>query len=132
MIELIRSRGYQLISNDKWKTFQRIVGFPKGVFTEVKDIDLIYRIKLIDILGCKKGKIIINELEKVRKLYKKIEKKQIINDGYGHAFEIFAIATIFNLEYKDVIRNYSIKGNNDGKIDAIYWDKRQSMYIKLN
>ena len=44
-------------------------------------------------------------------------------DGYGHAFEVFALAVLYNINYNIVFDNYIVSGQNDGKIDAIYWKK---------
>lgn len=43
-------------------------------------------------------------------------------DGYGHVFEIFAIAVLYNIDYDIVYDNYIVRGANDGKVDAIYWN----------
>ncbi len=79
----------------------------------------------------KKANQILQELKYINKL---LNKEKIVDDGYGHAFEVFAMAIYFDLTYQQVIDNYLINGKSDGKIDAIYWNNNlvYIFQIKMN
>ena len=104
------------ISGDNWKTFESLKNhIEEG--EEEKNSDVIFRVKLRFKLKEIKASIIINELDGIRKEFGLQE-----NDGYGHPLEIFAISVIHNIDYATVYNKYIVKGNFDGKIDAIYWN----------
>lgn len=92
--------------------------------------DIATKVKIRFELGEEKAAIIIGELDKIRKEFN-IQKS---SDGYGHAFEIFAIAVLYNIDYDYVLKNYIVDGKYDGKIDAIYWkgNKNYIYQIKLD
>ena len=74
--------------------------------------------KLRFLLGESKAKIIIDELVGIRNQFD-LQKE----DGFGYAFEIFAIAVLYHIDYDVAKNNYIVHGNQDGKIDAIYFGK---------
>lgn len=65
----------------------------------------------------------IKTFENIRKdindVYKTNNKGSIACDGYGHSFEVLAIATLFKKPFKQVINENLIIGFDDGKVDAI-------------
>lgn len=96
---------------------------------EEKNADIVTKVKLRHELGKANADIILNELNKIRIMF-----NMSSGDGYGHAFEIFSIAVLYNLDYEYTYHNYIVHGKNDGKIDAIYWNSDVvSLYqIKLD
>lgn len=120
MVKYIRCKDYiTLYSDDNWATFEAVKNeSPEGKEETNKDIST--EVKLRYMLGEDKAKIIIGELYNIRSDFN-LQKK----DGYGHAFEIFAISVLYNIDYDVVHDNYIIQGQDDGKIDAIYWSESQ-------
>ena len=120
MVKYIRCKDYTtLYSDDNWATYKVAKNeSPEGKEETNKDIST--EVKLRYMLGEDKAKIIIGELYKIRTDFQ-LQKK----DGYGHAFEIFAISVLYNIDYDIVYDNYIIQGQEDGKIDAIYWSESQ-------
>ena len=120
MVKYIRCKDYTtLYSDDNWATYKVAKNeSPEGKEETNKDIST--EVKLRYMLGEDKAKIIIGELYKIRTDFQ-LQKK----DGYGHAFEIFAISVLYNIDYDVVYDNYIIQGQEDGKIDAIYWSESQ-------
>ena len=116
------------ISNDAWKTFETIKRKSMDG-TEETDRDIISIVKLRYELGDTLAKIIVNELNKIR-----VQFNMQSGDGYGHAFEVFALAVLYNVNYDIVFENYIVNGKNDGKIDAIYWkeDVNKIYQIKMD
>lgn len=112
-----------LYSDDNWTTFTKIRRQSiSGI--EESDADTITEVKLRYNLGEKFAQLIINEFKKIRS-----EFNFQIHDGYGHAFEIFALATIYNIDYRIAYQKYIIHGSNDGKIDAIYWKDKNKIIL---
>ena len=81
-----------------------------------------FRIKLKHELDVYIANIIIDELNFIRKILQELVGIDSTSDGYGLAFEVFAIAVLHQYSYEDVINKYIIHGSYDGKIDAIVWD----------
>lgn len=104
------------LSKDNWKTFEVLVNHTEEA-DEEKSADIITKVKFIYELGKNKAELIINELDNIRCLFN-LSK----DDGYGHAFEIFAISVLHNLDYNTIFNNNIVNGKEDGKIDAIYWN----------
>ena len=117
-----------IISSDNWASIE----IRKSLVNEYEleeDLDKVYKIKLMQNIGKEKADIIVEELNRIRKLLKKMKNIDKINDGYGTAFEVFAIATIHNITYEECINKYIIHGDADGKIDAIYYGDEEYAYI---
>ena len=129
MNKFIRDKNNLIhISNDNWKTFETIKR--KSVDgAEETNRDIISIVKLRYELGDKLAKIIVDELNKIR-----LQFSMQSGDGYGHAFEVFALAVLYNINYNVVFNNYIVNGQNDGKIDAIYWkeDVNKIYQIKMD
>ena len=122
------SKNKLLISEDNWKTIN-VLEKKSVEAEEERNHDRIKEVKIRHKLGDSKGKIIIEELNKIRKLIS--EEK---NNGYGSSFEVFCISVLYDISYEEVYEKHIVKGNRDGKIDAIYWDDN-NVYIyqiKLN
>lgn len=129
MDKFIRDKSNLIhISNDNWKTFETIKK-KSTIGIEETDRDIISIIKLRYELGDILAKIIIEELDIIRSQFDLQH-----GDGYGHAFEIFALSVLYNINYKIVFDNYIVSGKNDGKIDAIYWkeDINKIYQIKMD
>jgi len=117
MEKFIRYKDHIILySNDNWKTIESLKELSKSAIEE-KNPDITTKVKLRYLLGEKRGKIIIEELEKIRGQFN-LQK----NDGYGTAFEVFSIAVLHDIDYDLTMDNYIVNGNQDGKIDAIYWN----------
>ena len=76
-------------------------------------------LSLRHLYGDKKAFILIQEFKKINELIFDNPKKH--NDGYGRAFEVFALAVYMGITYEQAL-NYTINGDADGKIDAVVWD----------
>ena len=129
MNKFIRDKNNLIhISNDTWKTFETIKRKSMDG-TEETDRDIISIVKLRYELGDTLAKIVVNELNKIR-----VQFNMQSGDGYGHAFEVFALAVLYNINYDIVFENYIVNGKNDGKIDAIYWkeDVNKIYQIKMD
>lgn len=125
----IRYSDYTYITTDNnWRSATK-VNFIQEKYKYETNQDLVYRAKLLIKYGTAKTDIIINELERIRKLLVKMVKINKVRDGYGTAFEVFAISNQYNIEYEEVIKKYMIIGDYDGKIDAIYY--RDSFYVDI-
>lgn len=113
-----------LFSNDNWVNFEKLDR--SMIVSELEtDKDKVREVKLRYELGEEKGKVIIQELKKIRKILPFDSTK----DGYGLAFEVFAISTINNIGYEETIDNYIVHGSNDGGIDAIYWGGEEKIIL---
>ena len=113
-----------LVTEDDWKTVVQTekIGYD---YQCDKDTDNIYKGKLIANLGKEKAQVILEELEKIKKI---LIDNNVFSEGklnYGNAFEVFAISTLHNISYESCIKKYLVKGSNDGKIDAIYYDNNR-------
>lgn len=117
-----------LVSSDNWATVKKEISISNEYILE-DNLDLIYRGKLIQKIGVEKANVIIAELNKIRKLLMKLKGIDKINDGYGTAFEVFAIATYYNIDYEECINKYIVHGDYDGKIDAIYYGEDKNIYV---
>ena len=118
-----------LKSDNNFKTFE-IVPSIAG-YKVVKSSNKITEITLKYLYGEKKALALIQEFKKINKIIFNKDEKH--NDGYGRAFEVFALAVLLEKTYEQVL-NYVINGNYDGKIDGIVWnDEQVSIYqIKMN
>ncbi len=129
MNKFIRDKSNLIhVSSDDWNTFQTIKG--KSIDgTEESERDTILKVKLRYELGDTLAKIIIDELETIRSQF-----EMPSGDGYGHAFEVFALTVLYNIDSKIVYDHYIVNGEQDGKIDAIYWkdDVNKVYQIKMD
>lgn len=117
-----------LITHNNWESVEQVSSI-KGEHEQEENQDLVYRAKLVYEIGGLKANIIINELNYIRELLYKLKNRKKFNEGYGTAFEVFAVATLYNLDYKECINKYIINGDNDGIIDAIYYADSDNVYI---
>jgi len=117
-----------LITHDNWENVELCYNIKENYVLE-ENQDLIYKGKLVNEIGSLRAKIIIKELVRIRELLYKIKRVNKINDGYGTAFEVFAISTLYSLDYKECINKYIVNGDRDGKIDAIYYAESDKIYI---
>ena len=117
-----------LITNDNWANVEESKTITDEYILE-QNLDMVYKVKLINLLGKERANIIIKELNEIRKLLKQIKKIDKVKDGYGLAFEVFAISTIYNVCYEECINKYIVHGDYDGKIDAIYYADKNNIYI---
>lgn len=120
--------GKSLISNDNWDHVEKVDKVLENYELET-DEDNVYRGKLTYELGKEKAEIILKELNDIRVLLKTMKHIDRVRDGYGLAFEVFAISTIYNIEYEESICKYIIHGDLDGKIDAIYYGDMDQVFI---
>ena len=118
-----------LKSDNNFKTFE-IVPSIDG-YKIVESRNKITEITLKYLYGEKKSRLLLREFKKINKIIFRNAENQ--NDGYGKAFEVFAISVLLDKTYEQVL-DYVINGNEDGKIDCIIWDNEQvSIYqIKMN
>lgn len=108
--------GKILFTFDNWKTIQyREDGHIEGSLET--DRNNVSEAKIRFKLGNKYGHYIIDELKKIEKQFKLSG-----NNGYGEAFEIFAMSVILNDEFEKVYNDNIVKGSNDGKIDAVVFE----------
>ncbi len=117
-----------LITKDHWNTVEKVKEIPPGFVAE-ENLDYVYRGKLTYLLGSIRASIILEELQLIRKLLKEKNGIYKSNDGYGTAFEVFAISVIHKIEYEECINKYIVHGDQDGKIDAIYYGELKTLYI---
>ncbi len=117
-----------LVTNDDWLSQEK-----RKYITEKYELeennDNIYKAKLVEEEGHEKAEIILGELRKIRNLLWKFKGIDKVNDGFGTAFEVFAISAFYNISYEEVIKKYIINGDLDGKIDAIYYGKAGEVHI---
>ncbi len=117
-----------LTSYDDWFNVEKVNSLTEEYILE-ENLDNVYKAKLIDQIGKEKAFIIIAELDYIRVLLKKIKEIEPLQDGYGLAFEVFAISVIYNIDYEECINQYIIHGSNDAKIDAIYYGELNNIYV---
>lgn len=118
-----------LASDDNFATFSEVESIDG--YKLLKSRNLTTEVFLRNEYGDKQAAIIISEFKRINDIIFANCKKQ--NDGYGHAFEVFAISVLYDITYEQA-KEYVVQGGNDGKIDAVYWDD-ESVYIyqiKLN
>lgn len=126
MKKFIRHQNNMIfVSDDNFKTFDTLHKESIDAIEETNH-DTITQVKLRYMLSEKKANIIIKELKAIRKQFK-LEKK----DGYGSSFEIFAISVLYNLDYQETYDNFIVTGNNDGKVDAIYWYGKECILYQI-
>ena len=104
-----------LKSNDNFKTFEEVKSIDG--YEVLKKRNQITELSLRYFHGNKKAAILIREFKKINQLI--FDEPQKHDDGYGRAFEVFAIAIYYDLTYEQVIEENIIGGSDDGKIDAI-------------
>lgn len=130
MNKFIRYKNHIILySEDDWKSINELKQEAKDA-EEEKNQDIASTVKLRYLLGENRAKIIIEELMKIRETFN-FQK----DDGFGLSFEVFAIAVLYNIDYDVAKNNYIVCGNQDGKIDAIYWkgeDKNILYQIKID
>ena len=126
MLKYIRYKDHiTLYTEDNWYTIESVKNESKEGKEETNK-DIITEVKLRYMLGDSKAKVIIKELCKIREEFQLQTK-----DGYGHAFEIFVISVLHNIDYDIAYNNYIIKGKEDGKIDAIYWSNSKIIIYQI-
>lgn len=126
MKKFIRHQNNMIfVSDDNFKTFDTLYKESIDAIEETNH-DTITQVKLRYMLPEKKANIIIKELKAIRKQFN-LEKK----DGYGSSFEIFAISVLYNLDYQETYDNFIVTGNNDGKVDAIYWYGKECILYQI-
>lgn len=117
-----------LVTNDDWLSQEK-----RKYITEKYELeennDNIYKAKLVEEEGGKRAEIILEELRKIRSLLRTLKSIDKVNDGFGTAFEVFAISALYNINYEETINKYIINGDLDGKIDAIYYGKTGEVHI---
>lgn len=116
----------KLFTRDNWQTFQETNSI-EGT-CESND-DLIFEVRLRNYYKSneKKALVIIEELKKIRnKYYNNCNDK-----GYGSSFEIFAISVLYSISYDEAYHKYIIQGNEDGGIDAIYWNSEKIIIYQI-
>ena len=110
-------------TDDNWSSFNKTKTNPGSDYISESNGDIIVRFKLIDHFGYEQGEELLKTFENIRKdindVYKKNNKGIIACDGYGHSFEVLAIATLYKKPFKQVINENLIIGSDDGKVDAI-------------
>ena len=127
----IRYTKYKyLVSHDNWKTFELMDNITDHYVSE-QNVDCIYQVKLMHEIGKEKATIILEQLQQIRHLLKQMNPNGNIQDqeGYGLAFEVFAISVLHNVDYEKCIRDFIVHGSLDGGIDAIYYDEGQNVSI---
>lgn len=116
MKKFIRYKDYKMFfSDNNWKEYS-VLKCKSTDADEETDEDICAEVKLRYELGERKARIIIDILKDIQKRF-----NPSAHDGYGHAFEIFAIATLYNIDYNIAYKKYIVNGSKDGKVDAIYW-----------
>lgn len=126
---VIHKNSEYLITDNNWLTYSSVDHVSSFYQKEINQ-DNVYKAHLMADLGIEKASIILEQLEEIRKMIEDHQGKKKIWDGYGQAFEVFAIATHHHLSKLEVIENYIIFGDYDGKIDAIYYPKNSDkVYI---
>ena len=114
------------VTYDNWVNFEYheggcIIGIPE------ENRDIITEIKIRHLLGNKFGFFIINELKKIQEQFGFTS-----NEGYGEAFEVFAMATLLhNDDYIDVYDKNIVQGPMDGGIDAIKFDEHNVILYQI-
>lgn len=104
-----------LVSEDGFKTFRKTKTL--NDYAVLNNRNKITEVILRHDYGDRKAKVLIEEFKKINDLIFGTKKT---NDGYGRAFEVFAIANNYDFTYEQVIENNVIGGDGaDGKIDAV-------------
>lgn len=107
--------GSFIVSDDDFKTFKKVEILDDYVplKSSNKSTEVILRCEY----GDRKAKVLIDEFKAINILLNQPKQQ---DDGYGHAFEVFAIATHYGFTYEQVMKNNIICGGGaDGKIDAV-------------
>lgn len=55
-----------------------------------------------------------------------LNKAELDDDGYGHAYEVFSLSTILNKPFQKIIEENNTIGEQDGKIDGLFYDDKNS------
>lgn len=120
--------GHFFTSDNNWEDFEYHESGSVSGNLET-DNNIIAEVKIRHALGEHYGKFIISELKKIEKQFKLNH-----NEGYGGAFEIFAMSVLLNKDINDVYNENIVKGSNDGKVDAVEFSETSvSLYqIKTN
>ena len=117
-----------LVTNDNWTSQRKVKQITEEYILEENN-DTAYKAKLVEEEGKLKANIIIDELIKIRRLLKKLKNIDKTDDGFGSAFEVFTISSIYNISYEEVINKYIVNGDLDAKIDAIYYGDSEEAHI---
>jgi hypothetical protein len=123
-----------LTTEDDWENITIKSEFNLSDYALELNQDNVYKAKLFFEIGMEQGKLILTELNKIRTLFKTKGYPIQRADGYGHAFEVFAISVLHNLDYNECIDHHIVIGSKDGKTDAVYWTSNEIFLyqIKLN
>lgn len=71
------------------------------------------------------NKLLKEQYEKLNLTYPEqyhLNDEELNDDGYGHAYEVFALATELNKPYQQTIDENIIIGSDDGKVDGLVVD----------
>lgn len=122
-----------VFTNNSWKSYEiSYKKTPESQYELETNRDIISEVCLKIEFGAKFGEIIIKEFNKINEIYNNIKHKSLNDmEGYGRTFEVFAIATLYKENYEDVINKYIVDGENDGKIDAIYYNDETAIIYQI-
>ena len=118
-------------TNDNWKTYEKSVDMRTGYTLENSE-NVKKTIDIREKFDKSRSDILIKELKKIRKLLIKkgiIDKK--LDDGYGSAFEVFAINVLHNFEYSKIIDDFLVVGGDDGKVDSVVYDNEECSVYQI-
>lgn len=130
MKKYIRFKNNVFLTTDNdWKTVKKETQLDK-TYNEETNQDNIFIARNKFELGNEKFDIIINELNKIRKI---LNDSNVYNneDGFGLAFEVFSMAVLFNFSYTKVIKENLIIGGKDGKVDAIIFLENECRVFQI-
>lgn len=127
-----------LYTDDNWKTIH-ITSDHNAPSGYKNDTNINHRLEahLKFHYGLRPGSFLIKELKTITKIREEVtqipaNKKQ----GYGDEFEIFCMNALHNVSYKKAVEKYIVIGENDGGVDAVFYDdtkKECTVYqIKLS
>lgn len=136
--KFIRIEGQHILyTKNNWKTI--LYGDNQSAINDDYELEnnseTIYEARLRHKYRDEIASIIIGEFRKIEQEYFRITNNHLNNnDGFGDHFEIFAISILHNMSYERVIRDYLVKGQYDGGVDAIVYNENEvKVYqIKLN
>jgi len=97
------SNNKYLVTENNWENVVSKTEFNLSDYSLENDQDNVYKAKLIYEIGKAKSMLILNELQKIRELLEKKGFPSPTSDGFGNAFEVFALSVIHNLDYDSVL-----------------------------
>lgn len=134
MKEFVFIDKIRFYTDDLWETYKTSEVRLSEEYKSTDNKQLITKLKLEVRYGMKIADFLMSTLNNINKLiikYKKLEEKELLNDGYGYAYEVFFVAIIHSKSFTEVINENIVYGSRDGVIDAVVKEGNDVFFYQI-